>query len=276
MTPIIEKKELSLGIKSLTLLSPLISRKSKPGQFVVLRISERGERIPLTIADADSKRGTINIVFQEVGKTTKDLGKLAIGEHILDLVGPLGIPSDIRYFGRVIVVAGGVGIAEAYPIAKALKKEGNIVLTIIGARNKDLLTMTEAMKQVSDDLFITTDDGSYGRMGFVTDQLKEMLEKSVKADRVITIGPAIMMKAVSDITKKFGISTVASLNPIMIDATGMCGACRVSIGGKTKFACVDGPEFDAHEVDFDQLLSRLDMYKNSEKISDHKCKLVKD
>jgi ferredoxin--NADP+ reductase len=276
MTPIIEKKELSLGIKSLTLLSPLISRKSKPGQFVVLRISERGERIPLTIADADSKRGTINIVFQEVGKTTKDLGKLAIGEHILDLVGPLGIPSDIRYFGRVIVVAGGVGIAEAYPIAKALKREGNIVLTIIGARNKDLLTMTETMKQVSDDLFITTDDGSYGRMGFVTDQLKELLEKGVKADRVITIGPAIMMKAVSDITKKFGISTVASLNPIMIDATGMCGACRVSIGGKTKFACVDGPEFDAHEVDFDQLLSRLDMYKNSEKISDHKCKLVKD
>ncbi|WP_455369308.1 sulfide/dihydroorotate dehydrogenase-like FAD/NAD-binding protein [[Eubacterium] cellulosolvens] len=276
MTPIIEKKELSFGIKSLTLLSPLISRKSKPGQFVVLRVSEKGERIPLTIADTDSKRGIINIVFQEVGKTTKDLGKLAIGDNILDLVGPLGTPSDIRYFGRVIVVAGGVGIAEAYPIAKALKKEGNIVLSIIGARNKDLLTMTEEMKQVSDDLFITTDDGSAGQRGLVTHQLKELLEKGMKVDRIITIGPAIMMKAVSNITKKFGISTVASLNPIMIDATGMCGACRVSIGGKTKFACVDGPEFDAHEVDFDQLLSRLDMYKNSERISDHKCRLVND
>lgn len=274
MTPIIEKKELSLGIKSLTLLSPLISRKSKPGQFVVLRVSKKGERIPLTIADTDSEKGTINIVFQEVGKTTKDLGKLEIGEHILDLVGPLGTPSDIRFFGRVIVVAGGVGIAEAYPIAKALKKEGNEVVTIIGARNKDLLTMTEDMKLVSDDLFITTDDGSDGRKGLVTDQLKELLEKGMKVDRIITIGPAIMMKAVSDITKKFDISTIASLNPIMIDATGMCGACRVSIGGKTKFACVDGPEFDAHKVDFDQLLSRLDMYKNSEKISDHECRLV--
>ena len=276
MTQIIEKKELSLGIKSLTLLSPLISRKSKPGQFVVLRVSKKGERIPLTIADTDSERGTINIVFQEVGKTTKDLGKLEIGEHILDLVGPLGKPSDIRFFGRVIIVGGGVGIAEAYPIAKALKKEGNEVVTIIGARNKDLLTMTEDMKLVSDDLIITTDDGSDGREGLVTDQLKELLEKGMKVDRIITIGPAIMMKAVSDITKKYGISTIASLNPIMIDATGMCGACRVSIGGKTKFACVDGPEFDAHAVDFDQLLSRLDMYKDNEKISDHQCRLVND
>ncbi|OGD53561.1 ferredoxin-NADP reductase [Candidatus Bathyarchaeota archaeon RBG_13_38_9] len=276
MTPIIEKKELSLGIKSLTLLSPLISKKSKPGQFVVLRVSEKGERIPLTIADADSKKGTIKIVFQEVGKTTKELGKLAIGDHILDLVGPLGTPSDINLFGRVIVVAGGVGIAEAYPIAKALKKQGNKVVTILGARNKDLLTMTGEMRHVSDDLFITTDDGSVGRKGLVTDQLKELLEKGMNVDRIITIGPAIMMKAVSDITKRFRISTVASLNPIMIDATGMCGACRVSIGGETKFACVDGPEFDAHKVDFDQLLSRLDMYKNSEKISDHKCRLVND
>jgi ferredoxin--NADP+ reductase len=276
MTPIIEKKELSLGIKSLTLLSPLISRKNKPGQFIVLRVSEKGERIPLTIADTDSKKGTIEIVFQEVGKTTKELGKLAIGDHILDLVGPLGTPSDIEFFGRVIIVAGGVGIAEAYPIAKALKREGNMVVTIIGARSKDLLTMTEKMKQVSDELFITTDDGSDGRKGLVTDQLKELLDKGMKVDRLLTTGPAVMMRAVSDITKKFSISTFASLNPIMIDATGMCGACRVSIGGKTKFACVDGPEFNAHEVDFDQLLSRLDMYKNSEKISDHKCRLVND
>jgi ferredoxin--NADP+ reductase len=276
MTPIIEKKELSVGIKSLTLLSPLISRKCKPGQFVVLRVSEKGERIPLTIADTDDKSGTIEIVFQEVGKTTKELGKLKIGDHILDLVGPLGTPSDIKFFGRVVIVAGGVGIAEAYPIAKALKREGNVVVTIIGARSKDLLTMTEEMKQVSDELFITTDDGSDGLKGFVTDQLRVLLDKGMKVDRILTIGPAIMMKAVSDITKKFNISTFASLNPIMIDATGMCGACRVSIGGKTKFACVDGPEFNAHEVDFDQLLSRLDMYKNSEKISDHKCRLVND
>ncbi|WP_455278079.1 sulfide/dihydroorotate dehydrogenase-like FAD/NAD-binding protein [[Eubacterium] cellulosolvens] len=276
MTQIIETKELGSNIKLFTLLSPLISRKGKPGQFVVLRVSEKGERIPLTIADVDSEKGTIKIVFQEVGKTTKELGKLTVGDQILDLVGPLGIPSDIKFFGRVIVVAGGVGIAEAYPIARALKKEGNMVVTILGARNKDLLAMTDEMKGISDELFITTDDGSSGRKGLVTDQLKELLKRDMKIDRIITIGPAIMMKAVSDITKKFGIPTVASLNPIMIDATGMCGSCRVSIGGKTKFACVDGPEFNAHEVDFDQLLARLDMYKNSEKISDHKCRLVND
>jgi NAD(P)H-flavin reductase len=274
MTHIIEAKELGSNIKSFTLLSPLISRKGKPGQFVVLRVSEKGERIPLTIADVDSKKGTIKIVFQEVGKTTKELGKLTIGDYILDLVGPLGTPSEIKFFGRVIIVTGGVGIAEAYPIARALKKEGNMVVTILGARSKDLLVMTDEMKGMSDELFITTDDGSSGRKGLVTDQLKELLKRDMKIDRIITIGPAIMMKAVSDITKEFGIPTVASLNPIMIDATGMCGSCRVSVGGKTKFACVDGPEFDAHEVDFDQLLARLDMYKNSEKISDHKCRLV--
>lgn len=273
MTQIIEKRELSLGIKSLTLLSPLISRKSKPGQFIVLRVTDKGERIPLTIADTDSKTGTITIIFQEIGKTTKDLGRLVTGDHILDLVGPLGIPSDIRFFGKVIVVAGGVGIAEAYPIAKALKMKGNKILTILGARQKDLLIMLEEIKSVSDELFITTDDGSSGRKGLVTDQLEELLQKNVKIDKIITIGPAIMMKAVAELTKKYKVPTVASLNPIMIDATGMCGGCRVSVGDETKFACVDGPEFDAHKVDFNLLLTRLNVYKKKEQQSEHECRL---
>lgn len=273
MTPIIEKKELSLGIKSLTLLSPLISKKMKPGQFVVLRVSEEGERIPLTIVDSNPDTGNIRIVFQEVGKTTKQLGQLNKGQEILDLVGPLGLPSEIENFGTVMIVAGGVGIAGTYPIMKALKIKGNKILTILGARKKDLLIMLEEIRSVSDELFITTDDGSSGRKGLVTDQLEELFKKKVKIDKVITIGPAIMMKAVAEITKKYDVPTVASLNPIMIDATGMCGGCRVSVGGETKFACVDGPEFDAHKVDFNLLLTRLNVYKKQEQTSDHECRL---
>lgn len=273
MTLILEKKELGPNLKSFTLLSPLISRKTKPGQFVVLRVSEKGERIPLTIADSDPEKGTIKIVFQEVGKTTKQLGGLRKGEKIIDLIGPLGQPSDIRYFGVVAIVAGGVGIAEAYPIARALRMAGNRVVTILGARSKDLLIMLEEISGVSDEFFIVTDDGSSGRKGVATDQLKELLERGRGIDRVVAIGPAIMMKVVSELTKKYNVATVASLNPIMIDATGMCGACRVSVGGETKFTCVDGPEFDAHKVDFDLLLSRLGMYKDREQISDHKCRL---
>lgn len=276
MTLILEKKELGPNLKSFTLLSPLISRKSKPGQFVVLRVSEEGERIPLTIADSDPEKGTIKIVFQEVGKTTKQLGGLREGEKIIDLIGPLGQPSDIRYFGVVVIVAGGVGIAEAYPIARALRMAGNRVVTILGARSKDLLIMLEEISRVSDELFIVTDDGSSGRKGVATDQLKELLEKRRRIDRVVTIGPAIMMKIVSELTKEYNIATVASLNPIMIDATGMCGACRVSVGGETKFTCLDGPEFDAHKVDFDLLLSRLGMYKDKEQISDHRRRLEKN
>jgi ferredoxin--NADP+ reductase len=273
MTLILEKKELGPSIKSYTLLSPLIAKKQKPGQFIVLRVSQEGERIPLTIADADPEKGTIRIVFQEVGRTTKQLGKLNEGQEIADLVGPLGHASDIRHFGTVVIVAGGVGIAEAYPIARALRVLGNKVVTILGARQKELLIMVDEISRVSDELLTITDDGSSGRKGLVTDQLKDILEKGAIIDRVIAIGPTIMMKAVSELTKEYSVATVVSLNPIMIDATGMCGACRVSVGGETKFTCVDGPEFDGHKVDFDLLLSRLSMYKNKEKVSDHKCKL---
>ncbi len=273
MTLVLEKKELGPSIKSFKLLSPLIARKGEPGQFVVIRVYEQGERIPLTIADADPERGTIKVVFQEVGRSTKQLGKLNEGEKVSDLVGPLGHPSEIKGFGTVLIVAGGVGIAEAYPIARALKKAGNKVVTILGARTKDLLIMVDEIRETSDELFTITDDGSSGRKGLVTDQLKELLEKGMVFNRIITIGPTIMMKAVSGLSKKYGIPTVASLNPIMIDATGMCGVCRVSVGGETKFTCVDGPEFDAHKVDFDQLMARLSQYKESEKIADHKCKL---
>jgi len=273
MTLVLEKKELGPSIKSFKLLSPLIARKGEPGQFVVIRVYEQGERIPLTIADSDPEKGTIRIVLQEVGRSTKQLGKLNEGERVSDLVGPLGHPSEIKGFGTVLIVAGGVGIAEAYPIARALKKAGNKVVTILGARTKDLLIMVDEIRETSDELFTITDDGSSGRKGLVTDQLKELLEKGMVLNRIITIGPTIMMKAVSELTKKHNIPTVASLNPIMIDATGMCGVCRVSVGGETKFTCVDGPEFDAHKVDFDQLMARLSQYKESEKIADHKCKL---
>ena len=273
MTLVLEKKELGPSIKSFTLLSPLIAKKGKPGQFVVVRVYEQGERIPLTIADSDPERGTIRIVFQEVGRSTKQLGKLSEGERVSDLVGPLGNPSEIHRFGSVLVVAGGVGIAEAYPIARALKKVGNKVVTILGARSKDLLIMIDEIRKASDELFTITDDGSSGQKGLVTDQLRQLLEKGIVFNRVITIGPTIMMKAVAELTKEYDIPTVASLNPIMIDATGMCGVCRVTVDGKTKFTCVDGPEFDAHKVDFDQLMARLNQYKESEKIADHKCKL---
>jgi ferredoxin--NADP+ reductase len=273
MSLIIKKEKLGPGIKSFTVNSPLIAKKGKPGQFVVLRVSDEGERIPLTIADSNPETGNIRIVFQEVGKTTKQLGQLNKGQEILDLVGPLGLPSEIEVFGIVMIVAGGVGIAEAYPIAKALKLKGNKILTILGARQKDLLIMLEEIRSVSHELFITTDDGSSGRKGLVTAQLEELLQKKLKIDKVITIGPAIMMKAVAELTKKYNVPTVASLNPIMIDATGMCGGCRVSVGGETKFACVDGPEFDAHKVDFNLLLTRLNIYKKQEQTLDHECKL---
>ncbi|WP_455281345.1 sulfide/dihydroorotate dehydrogenase-like FAD/NAD-binding protein [[Eubacterium] cellulosolvens] len=273
MSQIIKKEQLGPEIKSFTVHSPLIAEKGKPGQFVVLRVSEEGERIPLTIADSNPDTGNIKIIFQEVGKTTKQLGRLNKGQEILDLVGPLGTPSEIEIFGTVMIVAGGVGIAEAYPIAKALKMKGNKTLTILGARQKDLLIMVEEIRSVSDELFITTDDGSSGRKGLVTDQLEELFQQKVKIDKVITIGPAIMMKAVAELTKKYNVPTIASLNPIMIDATGMCGGCRVVVGGETKFACVDGPEFDAHKVDFNLLLTRLNIYKKQEQTSDHECRL---
>ncbi len=265
MHRIIEKKELGKNTNLLKIEAPLIARKYEPGQFMILKIDEEGERIPLTIADCDGEK-TITVVFQEVGKTTFQLGKMKENDHLMDVAGPLGNPSEIKKFGKVVCIGGGTGIACIHPIAKALKERGNKVISIIGARNKDLLFWENKIRQVSDELIITTDDGSYGRKGVVTDPLKELIEKE-KIDRVIAIGPPIMMKFVAETTREKKIKTIASLNSIMVDGTGMCGACRVSVGGETKFTCVDGPEFDAHLVDFDLLMSRLDTYLEKEKIS---------
>jgi ferredoxin--NADP+ reductase len=247
--------------------APLVAKKQNPGQFVVLRVHENGERIPLTITESDPRKGTITLIFQEVGKTTKQLGQLSSGDYIADLVGPLGTPAEIKHYGTVVVVGGGAATAVAYPEARELKKAGNRIITIIGARNKDLIILEEQMRACSDELYITTDDGSKGHHGVVTDVLKQLMEKNVKIDLVVAIGPAIMMKVVAEVTRPYRIKTIASLNPIMVDATGMCGVCRVTVGGETKFACVDGPEFDAHLVDFDLLMARQRMYLEKEKIA---------
>jgi len=265
LNKIIQKRELGPNVKLMEIEAPLVAKKEKPGQFVVLRVHEDGERIPLTITESNIEKGTITLIFQEVGKTTKQLGQINVGDNIVDLVGPLGTPADIKYFGTVVVVGGGAATAVAYPEARELKKAGNKVITIIGARNKDLIILEDQMKAFSDELYITTDDGSKGHHGLVTDVLKQLIEKGVKIDLVVAIGPAIMMKVVAEVTRPYKIKTIASLNPIMVDATGMCGVCRVSIGGKTKFACVDGPEFDAHLVDFDLLMARQRMYLEKEK-----------
>jgi ferredoxin--NADP+ reductase len=246
---------------------PLLVSKIKPGQFIIIRIDEKGERIPLTPVTVNKDKSSLTIIFQEVGRTTKRLGSLKEGEYISDLVGPLGRPTEIKKFGTVVVVGGGIGTACIYREAKALKEAGNKIISIIGARNYELLILEEEMKSVSDEFYITTDDGTKGRKGFVTDVLKEIIEKDEKIDLVIAVGPAIMMKAVSDLTRSHNIKTIVSLNPIMVDGTGMCGSCRVIVGGETKFACVDGPSFDAHLVDFNHLLSRLKMYSEEEKIA---------
>ncbi len=260
------KKELNDVETLFDVEAPLVVRKYKPGQFVIVKIDEQGERIPLTIADVDRERGTVRLIFQAVGKSTKKLGLLKVGDRIQDLIGPLGRPADIEKFGKVVLVGGGVGIACLYPQAKALKEAGNEVVSIIGARTKDLMILEDEMRKVSDRLYITTDDGSYGRKGFVSDVLKEILEKE-KVDRVITIGPAIMMMVVANVTRPYNVKTIASLNSIMVDGTGMCGGCRVCIGDKTKFACVDGPDFDAHQVDFKLLMERQKIYLPEEKES---------
>lgn len=266
MNKITRKKKLSEYVTLFDIEAPLIARKYKPGQFVIVRIDEKGERIPLTIADVDRERGTVTVIFQEVGKSTKKLGLLNVGEEIQDLIGPLGRPAEIEKFGKVVCVGGGVGIAPLYPQAKALKEAGNEVISIIGARTKGLIILEDEMRKISDRLYITTDDGSYERKGFVSDVLKEILEKE-KVDRVITIGPAIMMMVTANVTKPFNVKTIASLNSIMVDGTGMCGGCRVCIGDKTKFACVDGPDFDAHQVDFKLLMERQKTYLPEEKKS---------
>lgn len=267
MIKILKTQELAPSIKLFEFDAPLIAKKAKPGQFVVLRVNEPGERIPLTIADTNKDKGILTIVFQEVGKSTKLLGTLKAGDEIMDLIGPLGKPSEIEKYGTVVCIGGGVGTPEIYPVARALKEKGNKVISIVGARSRDLLIMEQEMKSVSDELYITTDDGTYGKKGFVTDELKRMINEKIKIDCIFAVGPVIMMKAVTDVTRPCNIKTIVSLNPIMLDATGMCGVCRVEVGGETKFACVDGPEFDGHKVNFDLLMKRLRTYLKEEKES---------
>lgn len=267
MFKIIHAEFLAPGIKRFVIEAPRIARRQKPGQFVILRIYEEGERIPVTIENSDSERGTINIVVQAAGKTTHLLNSLNTGDGILDVVGPLGKPSEIAHYGTVVVVGGGVGTAMAYPTAVALKRAGNRVLSIVGARNKELVILESEMRAVSDALMITTDDGSYADKGFVTDKLRQLIQNGTRIDLVVAVGPIVMMKAIAELTRKENIHTVVSLNPIMIDGTGMCGGCRVLIDGKSEFACVDGPEFDAHRVNFEVLVQRNAMYRDAERQS---------
>jgi len=259
--------ELAPNVKLIDVYAPLISKKAKAGQFVILRINEKGERIPLTIADINPSLESITIVFQEVGKTTRLLGKLREGDEILDLVGPLGNPSEVDYYGTIIGVGGGVGIAALYPILKALKEKGNYVITILGARSKNYLIFKEEIEKISDEIYFATDDGSYGHKGFVSDVLKKILDSERIIDRIWAIGPTIMMKVICELTKPYNVPTIVSLNPIMVDGTGMCGGCRVTVGDKVMFTCVDGPEFDGHLVNFDELLKRLKAYREEEQLS---------
>lgn len=275
MYKILQKKTLNENVKMMVVDAPHVARKAEPGQFIILRINEDGERIPLTIADYDRENGTVTIIFQEVGKSTMLLGTLEEGDAILDFVGPLGMPSHFENVKKAVVIGGGLGTAIAYPQAKKLHSMGVSVDVITGFRNKDLIILEDEMRKVSDRLFVTTDDGSNGTKGFVTDMLKKLIDEGNEYDLVIAIGPLIMMKFVSNLTKPYGIKTIVSMNPVMIDGTGMCGGCRVTVGGKTKFACVDGPDFDGHLVDFDEAMRRQEMYKAEEKQSmeAHKCRL---
>lgn len=267
MAKIIEKANIAEAVYEFVVDAPLVAHKCRPGQFVIIRTDEFSERVPLTIADFNREKGHITLIVQAVGNSTRHLcDTFEVGDDILDIVGPLGQPSEMENFGTVVVVGGGIGVAPVYPIARAYHELGNKVISIIGARNKDLIIWQDKMAAISDEVIITTDDGSAGHKGFVTDPLREMLEKGEKIDLVLAIGPVIMMKNVAAVTKPFGVKTTASLNTIMVDGTGMCGGCRVNVGGENKFACVDGPEFDAHQVDFANLLMRQQMYKNQESL----------
>jgi len=256
MYEILEKNKLSETVKLMKIRAPLVAKKAKAGQFIILRINENGERIPLTIADFDEKEGTVTIIFMEVGKTTRQLGELEVGESLLNFAGPLGVPSEIEKYGTVVCIGGGVGIAPLYPIVRDLKKKGNYVISILGARNESLLMLEKEVEEFSDEMHICTDDGSKGIKGFVSNVLQKLIDDGVKIDMVMAIGPVIMMKVVADVTRPYKIKTLVSLNPIMVDGTGMCGGCRVSVGDEIKFACVDGPEFDGHLVDFNNLMLR--------------------
>jgi len=274
MNKIIQKKKLSDDVFMFKINAPLIAEERKPGQFVILQIDTNyGERIPLTIADADSKAGTITIIFQTVGKTTHHLAELNEGDNIENLLGPLGQPTHIKKFGTVVCVGGGIGVAPLFPIAQGMKNAGNKVIIIIGARNKELLILEDEMRSIADELIVCTDDGSYGQKALVTEPLKKLCGQDPKPDLTVAIGPPIMMKFCAETTRPFNVPTVVSLNTIMVDGTGMCGGCRVTVGSETKFVCVDGPEFDGHKVDFDNMMLRLKSYKKIEDEAHHKCHL---
>ena len=264
---ILSRDKLAPGIHVMRIAAPAVARKAQAGQFVIIRVDERGERIPLTIADWDRDGGSVTIVFMEAGKTTRQLATLKAGDSLATFAGPLGLPTKVERFGTVVCVAGGFAVATIVPIARALREKGNKVISIMGARSKDLLFWEDRLGNVSDQLIVATDDGSYGRKGVVTEPLKELLESGQRIDRVIAIGPSIMMKFCAKTTQPFGVKTIVSLNPIMVDGTGMCGCCRVSVAGVTKFACVDGPDFDGHEVDWDLLFARQRTYLDQEKQS---------
>ncbi len=272
MNRILEKKQLSETVFSMRLAAPLIARERKAGQFIILQLCEDfGERIPLTIADADPSAGSITIIFQAVGATTRKLAQMAVGDDVAAVVGPLGTPTHIEKFGTVVCVGGGIGVAPLHPIAQAMKAAGNKVVIIMGARSKDLIILENEMCAIADELIICTDDGSVGRKALVTEPLKEICGRDPKPDMAVAIGPPVMMKFCAEATRPFAVPTQVSLNTIMVDGTGMCGGCRVTVGGKTKFVCVDGPEFDGHLVDFDNMISRLGSYKRQE--NNHACKM---
>ena len=277
MYRIVQKYILAPTITKYVIEAPYVARKRKAGNFVIIRVEETGERIPLTLVDSNIHDGTINLIVQAIGKTTKALALKNEGDYIIDVMGPLGNPTPIETGKTITCIGGGVGTAELYPISKALKNAGNTIYTIVGARSKDLIILEQEMESVSDKFYITTDDGSYKRKGFVTDQLKELLDANLGINMVYAIGPLPMMKAVSHLTKPYNVRTVVSLNAIMVDGTGMCGGCRVTVNGKMKFACVDGPEFEGHEVDFDEMLLRNRSYTEMENVSierfEHSCRL---
>ena len=267
MYRIIEKKRLTPEAVFLKVKAPRIARRRRAGQFVILRVDETGERFPLTIVDSDQETGTITLVAQEVGTSTRKLGRIKEGDAILDLTGPLGHPTEAEDWGRVACLAGGIGVAEVLPVVKAIRAAGNFTLAIIGARTQDLVILEDEMRQAASELHITTDDGSYGRHGLVTDVLRDMINDGTIPDRVYAIGPIPMMRAVADLTRSYEIPTIVSLNALMVDGTGMCGCCRATVGGETRFTCVDGPDFDAHQVDFDELINRQKIYLPQEKYS---------
>ena len=275
MFKILKKEELSPNVYAMEIDAPRVAKKAEPGQFIVLRVDEKGERIPLTIANFDRETGRILIVFQVIGASTMELAALNEGDSVLDFVGPLGRPSEIaKLDGTMVVVGGGIGVAPTFPIARAMKEAGNKVIAIMGAKTKDILIMEDEMKEVTDEIVVTTDDGSRGIKGFVTNAVQALVDRGEKIAQITAIGPVIMMKSVADATRALGIKTVVSLNPIMVDGTGMCGGCRVTVGDETKFACVDGPEFDGHLVDFKGLMSRQRMYRDMEaEEKDHVCKI---